>query len=46
MNVCTMVFKCSDPYTYPYAKVSYEVQHAIIALYGLELHDFVPTHGD
>jgi hypothetical protein len=29
MNVRTMVFKCSDPYTYPYAKVSYEVQHDI-----------------
>jgi hypothetical protein len=31
---------------YPYPKVSYEVQHDIIALYGLGLHDLIPMHGD
>jgi hypothetical protein len=46
MDVRTMVFNCFDPYVYPYAKVSYDVQRDIIALYGLGLHDFFPMHGD
>ena len=46
MNVCSVVFKCLHPYTYPYAKLPYEVQRNIIALYGLGIHDLIPMHGD
>jgi hypothetical protein len=46
MNVRSVVFKCLHPYTYPYAKLSYEVQRDITTMYGLGLHDLIPTHGD
>jgi hypothetical protein len=46
MNVHSMVFNHLHPYMCPYSKVSYEVQRDITALYGLGLHDLIPTHGD
>ena len=44
VDMHVIVINCYDISVYHYAEVSFQVQHGIMFMHGLNIHDFPHTH--